>query len=179
MTVGSWLEELEAKLEQQLEVFLRSNPYQQELMAEQQAQDQWQRLLSQRQVLQAEAENQRQALLALANEIHQWQARVNRARAADAVELMRRAQAHLENLTQQGRQRWHCLAELGQRFRLLEEQLEHLARLRQASARTEPSASHAAAEQVGPIADAADLEAEWLAFEADQEIQQLRQNLHL
>jgi len=53
---SSWLEELEARLEQQLEGFLRSNPQQEELLREQTARDRQRRLLEERLQLRQQAE---------------------------------------------------------------------------------------------------------------------------
>ena len=72
----SWLDELEARLEQQLEVFLRANPAQEVLLEEQEARDRQARLVGQRRQLQQQAEQERQALLQLADEIRRWQERV-------------------------------------------------------------------------------------------------------
>ena len=47
MSPANWLEELEARLNQQLESFLRANPQQEALLAEQDQRDRQQRLLSQ------------------------------------------------------------------------------------------------------------------------------------
>jgi hypothetical protein len=60
MSPGSWLEELEARLNQQLESFLRTNPQQEALLAEQAQRDRQQRLLHERLKLRQEAELQRQ-----------------------------------------------------------------------------------------------------------------------
>ena len=90
----SWLDELEARLEQQLEVFLRANPAQEVLLEEQEARDRQARLVGQRRQLQQQAEQERQALLQLADEIRRWQERVVKARAAGATALAERAEAH-------------------------------------------------------------------------------------
>ena len=91
MSPANWLEELEARLNQQLESFLRANPQQEALLAEQDQRDRQQRLLSQRLTLRQEAELQRQGLLRLAGEIRQWQERTERARGAGAEDLANRA----------------------------------------------------------------------------------------
>ena len=103
MSPGSWLEELEARLNQQLESFLRANPQQEALLAEQAQRDRQQRLLHERLKLRQEAELQRQGLLRLAGEIRQWQERSERARGAGAEELAARAEAHIATLMEQGR----------------------------------------------------------------------------
>ena len=105
----SWLDELEARLEQQLAAFLTANPSQEALLGEQEARDRQARLVGQRRQLQRQAEQERQALLQLAAEIRCWQERLVKARAAGATALAERAQAHQLTLMEQGRQRWQHL----------------------------------------------------------------------
>ncbi|MEB3200733.1 MAG: hercynine metabolism protein [Synechococcaceae cyanobacterium] len=125
---SSWLEELEARLEQQLEGFLRSNPRQEELLAEQESQDRQRQLRQRRLQLQARAETSRRQLLELAEEIRRWQGRVGKARQAGADDLAARAEAHIASLMERGRQAWQQLGELGQEFAAVEADLEALGR---------------------------------------------------
>ena len=78
----SWLEELEARLEEQLEGFLRANPRQEELLTEQEDRDRQLSLRQERLALQQQAEATRQRLLELAREIRLWQQRRDKASAA-------------------------------------------------------------------------------------------------
>jgi len=166
MSPGSWLEELEARLNQQLESFLRANPQQEALLAEQAQRDRQQRLLNDRLKLRQEAELQRQGLLRLAGEIRQWQERSERARGAGAEELAARAEAHIATLMEQGRNRWQTLAELGERFAAVERELAELT-----AAPTPPAPGPGRAS----VADGmADLEQAWRRFEAQQELEALR-----
>jgi hercynine metabolism protein len=167
MSPANWLEELEARLNQQLESFLRANPQQEALLAEQDQRDRQQRLLSQRLTLRQEAELQRQGLLRLAGEIRQWQERTERARGAGAEDLANRADAHVATLMEQGRNRWQTLAELGERFAAVERQLAELT-----ATPTNPAPGSARA---GTVADGmAELEQAWSRFEAQQELEALR-----
>jgi hercynine metabolism protein len=158
---GSWLEQLEARLEQQLEAFLQSNPEQERLLEEQEQRERQERLLAERVRLRQEAELQRQALLDLALEIRRWQERVERASGAGAEDLARRARRHLDGLMERGRGRWETLAALGVRFREVQAELEDLARDRRARTAGQ------------------NLEAAWADFEAGQELQELRRRLQL
>ena len=151
----SWLDELEARLEQQLEVFLRANPAQEVLLEEQEARDRQARLVGQRRQLQQQAEQERQALLQLADEIRRWQERVVKARAAGATALAERAEAHQQGLMEQGRQRWQQLGELGVSFAAVERDLRDL------DSRSRPPR-------------ASSLEQDWAAFEANQALEELR-----
>ena len=143
---ADWLDQLEAKLEQTLEAFLRANPVQQELLQEQEQRDRQQQCAGRRRVQRAEAEQLRQELLNLAAEIQQWRQRVERARNAGAGDLANRAQRHLDQLMERGRSRWQRLEQLGRD-------------LEQESAKTaDPS-----------------LEQTWAQFERDQELARLRE----
>jgi hercynine metabolism protein len=96
---ADWLDQLEAKLEQTLEAFLRANPGQRQRLQEQ---------------IQADAQALRRELLQLATEIQRWRDRVAKARAAGAPELAGQAQRHVDQLMEQGRSRWQRLEQLGQ-----------------------------------------------------------------
>jgi hercynine metabolism protein len=166
MSPSSWLEELEARLNQQLESFLRANPQQEALLAEQAQRDRQQGLLNERLKLRQEAELQRQGLLRLAGEIRQWQERTERAKGAGAQELASKAEAHIATLMEQGRSRWQTLAELGERFAGVERELAELT-----AAPTPPSPGHPGES----VADGmAELEQAWKHFESQQELEALR-----
>ena len=104
-------------------------------------------MLAERVRLRQQAEEQRQQLLKLAEEIRQWQERISRARSAGAGELAGRAEGHVAGLMDQGRQRWQALTDLGQRFTSVERELAELASQRSS----------------GP-APTPDLEADWARF---------------
>ncbi|QNI69284.1 hercynine metabolism protein [Cyanobium sp. NS01] len=155
----SWLEDLEARLESQLETFLAANPEQEALLRDQNDRDQRRDLLAQRRALQSQAERQRQGLLQLAEEIRSWQARILKARSAGADALAQRAEARVEALMLQGRRHWEELAALGSRFAEIEQGIAELA-ARQSQARR--------------AAGGTDLERDWAAFEAEQDLERLR-----
>ncbi|MFZ9229435.1 MAG: hercynine metabolism protein [Prochlorococcaceae cyanobacterium] len=163
--MGSWFDDLEARLNQQLEAFLQANPAQQERLEQQEARERQEQLSRSRLELQQQAEQQRQALLELVSEIRQWQGRSSKARSAGADALAARAETHLAALMLQGRRRWQQLAELGAQFAALEAELEQLRSAAQAAGR--PSQSPRSS-------NPASLEAEWDAFEAEQLLQQLK-----
>lgn len=170
MAAADWLEQLEARLERELEAFLAANPAQRTLLREQEARDRQAELVGERSRLQRQAEQERQRLLALAAEIRAWRQRVERARAAGAHELAARAEAHGAALMEQGRRSWSQLADLGQRFAAVEGALRDLATAQAAAAR--PAAGAAAGAAVA--AEDPDLERAWAAFEAEQELEWLR-----
>ena len=160
MAAGDWLEQLEARLERELEAFLANNPAQQALLQEQEARDRQAQPVGERSRLQRQAEQQRQRLLELASEIRAWRQRVERARAAGADELAQRAEAHVDELMEQGRRHWNQLADLGQQFNAVENGLQELSAAAEAAANT-PNGE-------------ADLEQAWAAFEAQQELERMK-----
>ncbi len=175
----SWLDDLESRLENQLEAFLRSSPAQEALLAEQERQDRLSQLRRQRLELQQQAEQQRQELLQLAVEIRQWQERVQRARTAGASELASRAEAHIAGLMERGRLLWQGLAELGQQFTALEWELSELGRRRSgdASAARERGPADGTSPEAAAPEQPANLEGDWAAFEAQQELEELRRRM--
>lgn len=110
---GDWLEQLEARLEQQLESFLQANPAQEALLQEEERREQKQR--QKQRLLQAEA--LRSELLQIAAEIRQWRDRSERARSAGAADLAARADRQVNQLMERGRLRWQALEQLGQEVR--------------------------------------------------------------
>jgi hercynine metabolism protein len=182
MSSSSWLEELEARLEQRLQAFLRANPQQEALLAEQEQRERQQRLLEERLRLRQEAELQRQGLLRLAGEIRQWKERVKRAEGAGAGDLAERADAHIATLMEQGRSRWQTLGEVGERFTAVERDLQQLT-ARAAAAQAPGQGGQGAAGDGGREKQGQDsakaspmeeLERAWASFETEQELESLR-----
>lgn len=171
----SWLEDLEARLEQQLEQFLQNSPVQEARMADQERRDRLAQLRRERLALQEQAERERQALLALAEEIRRWQQRVARARTAGAEDLASRAEAHVAALMEQGRRRWQELAELGQRFQALETKIAAIEA--QVAAGATAASGEGQTRPTTPPDSSADLDQAWAAFEAEQELEQLKARL--
>jgi len=177
---SNWLDELEARLDSQLESFLKSNPQQEALLAEQQARERQQSLQRQRLDLKQEAELQRQGLLRLASEIRSWQERVQRARNAGAEALADRAEAHINDLMEQGRCRWETLAEVGQRFSAVDGELRSMVPPSTGGpgqAPPAPGAGRAPSQAHSDSTPQADLESEWAAFENHQDLQELRRQM--
>ncbi len=174
----SWLDDLESRLDSQLEAFLRSSPAQEALLAEQQRQDRLSQLRRQRLELQQQAEQQRQELLQLAVEIRQWQERVERARSAKATELAKRAESHITGLMERGRLRWQGLAELGQQFNALEWELTELGRPPASNVGNRQAPNPSDGASPGAAApEPANLDSDWAAFEAQQELEALKRRM--
>jgi len=161
--MNDWWEQLETRLERALANFLTANPAQQALLQEQEARDRQASLVGERGRLRRQAEQQRQQLLSLAEEIRSWRQRVDRARAAGAEPLAERAEAHLATLMERGRESWSQLADLGQQFAAVEAALQALAVAEQATATS-----------AAPAGKLDELEQAWAAFEAEQQLESLR-----
>ena len=153
---ADWLEQLEARLEQQLEAFLRANPAQEALLQEQERLERKQR--QQQLLLQAEA--LRSELLQIAAEVRQWRDRSDRARNAGATDLATKADRQVAQLMERGRLRWQALEQLG---REVQNNTDAAAAQPTAAANTSPASS---ANQ--PLDQA------WARFELEQELEALR-----
>jgi hypothetical protein len=99
---------------------------------------------------------------------------VDRAKGAGALDLAGRAEAHITTLMDQGRARWQTLDELGERFAAVERELQHLG-----GNPSGPASGAAAGAEAKPEAQTSgpDLEADWAAFENQQELDALRQKM--
>jgi hercynine metabolism protein len=157
--MSNWLEQLERELDQRLSVFLSQNPFQEQLFKQQHLVDRARSLQRQRVQLQQEAKELRKQLLALAADVRAWTERTKRAKRAGEQELSRRAEHHLNGLMDQGRSQWTDLADLGRRFKEVDQQLSDLSR-----------------QQPGKSSS---LERDWALFEAEQELERLRRDAGL
>lgn len=158
---GDWFEELESRLNARLERFLEENPEQEALLQQQEQIERRKDLSERRHQLQQQAERERQTLLQLAEEIRQWQQRIQRARSAGAGDLAERAESHLGSLMDRGRLAWDQLGRLGQSWEAVNRELDQL---RKQDSRAKP----------GSGGSRVDLEREWAAFEATQELERMR-----
>ncbi len=154
---ADWLEQLETRLEQQLEAFLRANPAQEALLQEQ---EQLERKQRQKQLL-LQAEALRSELLQIAAEVRQWRDRSDRARNAGATDLSTRADRQVAQLMERGRLRWQALEQLGQE-------------VRNNTAATATAQATAAANTSPASAASEPLDQAWARFELEQELEALR-----
>ena len=154
---ADWLEQLEARLEQQLEAFLRANPAQEALLQEQERLERKQR---QKQLL-LQAEALRSELLQIAAEVRQWRDRSDRARNAGATDLATRADRQVAQLMERGRLRWQALEQLGREV--------------QSNTAASAAAQPTAAANTSPASSANQpLDQAWARFELEQELEALR-----
>ena len=158
--MSTWLEQLERELDKRLSEFLRNNPVQDQLFQDQHQQDRAAALKRQRRQLQQDAEEQRQQLLELADQVKAWRDRIQRADRAGATDLADRARHHLNQLMTQGRHLWSDLENLGRRFEEVDGQLAELSRQPQS-------------------ANQKDLDRDWAMFEAEQELKRMRRDAGL
>jgi len=158
---SDWFNELETRLNARLEQFLEANPEQEMLLQQQEQAERRLDLTRRRRQLQGEAERERQILLQLAEEIRQWQQRIQRARDAGAEELAERAERHCASLMERGRLAWDQLGRLGQTWEAVDRDLRDL---QDQERRAKPR------KNASPL----NLEQEWAHFEANQELERLR-----
>ena len=116
----TWLDNLERSLEERLEHFLQNNPSQEKLLREQHLQDRQRDLNNRRRQQQLQARDLRKQLLTLAEQVQAWKNRGQKAHNAGAFELAKRANQHVEDLMQQGRELWDEFEALGIQFSELE-----------------------------------------------------------
>ena len=154
---ADWLEQLEARLEQQLEAFLRANPAQEALLQEQERLERKQR---QSQLL-LQAEALRSELLQIAADVRQWRDRSDRAHNAGATDLATRADRQVAQLMERGRLRWQALEQLGQEVR--------------SSSATGTGTGTRKANSIPRNPDPEPLNKAWARFELEQELEALRQ----
>ena len=157
--MSNWLEQLARELDQRLAAFLSQNPVQEQLFKQQHQLDRARSLQRQRQQLQQDAEEQRKQLLALAADVRAWTERTERAKRAGEKELSQRAEQHLNGLMNQGRTLWTDLADLGRRFKEVDQQLHDLSQQQRSGESS--------------------LDRDWALFEAEQELEQLRRDAGL
>ena len=152
----TWLDQLEQNLEERLDAFLRFNPDQDRLLQEQHLQDRQRDLSSRRDQMQIQAKELRRQLLSLAEQVQAWGERTKKARNAGADELALRAEKHVTNLMDQGRDLWKELDQLGRHFRDLDQQISQL---------NQQASQHRGRRS---------LDEDWALFEAHQELEELR-----
>ncbi len=167
---ADWLEQLEARLEQQLEAFLRANPAQEALLQQQERLEQRQQ---RRQAL-AQAEALRSELLHLASEIQQWRDRGQRARSAGASDLADRAEQQVLQLMERGRQRWQSLEQLGRQVRDTPTAASTRAAATTGTAQSTTQSNAAPNATTTRAAGREPLDQAWARFETEQELEALR-----
>ena len=155
---SSWWQRLEQELEQQFDRFLSDHPNQKELLDQEHWNEQQRRKHQRLLGLDQEAQDLRQRLLKLSKEISAWSGRVKRARMVGANDLASRAETHLSHLMGQGRAQWQALAALGEEAQRLKQEL--------AAAKQPPKTT---------TGKAADLEEAWRRFEAEEELDKLKE----
>ena len=150
-----WLQELEQNLDSKLERFLRSNPYQDFLLNEQSQRDQGYELMRKELQIKDAANKLRKELIELAKQIKLWKERSKRAEKYGAHSLAIKADKHIQNLISEGEKIWSNLKQLGDNLRDIE---------RQSITLNEVSSSTSST-----------IEKEWRDFEAQQELDDLKQ----
>ena len=150
--INSWLEELERALERRFNEFLKENPNQEDLLNEQFKQDNIYKLLLEQKELLKKAQDIRKKLVNLSYKVNEWEARVTRAKKHGELKLAKRAELHISQLMSKGRNQWSNLDQI-------KDLLEKIER------------DFIDKENKAPKTM---LEKDWMLFETDDELNQLK-----
>ena len=110
---NSWLKNLEENLERKLSEFIDDFPSQKILFERQSQADLYEKLLRKNINIIKSAEEKRQKLIALAEEIREWEHRLKKTTLAKQKDLNNKVRNHLESLNQNGKKLWDELVCLG------------------------------------------------------------------
>lgn len=178
-------------LETQLEEFLRNNPHLELMVLEEKLRDQEEETLRLMTDLKRQEKQLQDEILGLAREIQLWHARIEKAKAAGRQDLVEPAEAHQASLLRQGNQKWGQMEVLKERIKQTQDlQLQIQARRKEVQkqvsqaqvARTSAEA-RSSWETIGgswnssPSGSVDSLEHQFRRWEAEQELEQLKQNM--
>jgi len=186
-------EDLSRFLESRLEEFLRNNPHLELQALEEQLREQEEdtrRLIADLQLQEKKVEEQ---IFNTAQEVQRWHIRIEKAKAANRMDLVQPAQEHEAALLRQGNQLWGHMQGVKERMKKTQELYQQIQVRRQevrakaaeaeaarASAKTEQKSqnvgwSQGASSKSSKAMDS--LEQEFTRWEAEEELQQLKKKL--
>jgi uncharacterized protein (TIGR04376 family) len=186
------LEDMKQFLESQIDDFLSKNPHLELQVIEEQLAQQERDTMQLMIDLQAQEKQTEQGILDTAQEIKNWYDRVQKASQAGRGDLAQAAQARVDALLPQGNQLWGKMQGLKERKAKAQELLQTI-KQRRSEVKAQAIAAQAAATQArmnsntsnwGSVnnytntSNSADpLEAQFRQWEAEEELQRLKQNL--
>ncbi|MGF1479774.1 MAG: TIGR04376 family protein [Cyanophyceae cyanobacterium] len=185
----SLFDDLSQFLETRLEEFLRSHPHLELQALEEQLREQEQDTAKLITALQRQEQQLETEILAVAQDIQRWHARIAKAKAANRLDLVEAAQEREAALLRQGNQLWGQRAGVEKRLVQSQELLTQIQQRRKevqaeaerARAQSPPSSWDTAGWNRSPssaYSRAADpLEAEFQRWELDEELEQMKRNL--
>ncbi len=184
-------------LETRLEEFLRDNPHLELMALEEKLREQEEETLTLMTDLKVKEKQLQDEILAIAQEIQLWHARVEKAKAKNRLDLAEPAQEREAALLRQGNQKWGQMEMLKQRFQQTQELQKQIQKRRQevqtkvveaqanrasasASAKAEQSFNNIGWNQSSGnyVHSSADpLEQQFKRWEAEEELDQLKRNM--
>lgn len=177
-------------LEERLDEYLRNNPHLELMVLEEKLRDQEEETLNLMTDLRRQEQQIQDEILGLAREIQLWHARVEKAKAANRLDLAEPAQAHEANLLRQGNQKWGQMEVLKERIiqtQDLQKKIEARrkevqkkvsdAQTARNSAKTTQATSIPGWNQTATSSSVNSLEQQFRRWEAEEELEQLKRNL--
>ncbi|MDX2244623.1 MAG: TIGR04376 family protein [Leptolyngbyaceae cyanobacterium bins.302] len=176
-------------LEDRLDEYLRANPHLELMAIEEKLREQEEETLKLMTELKMNERQLQDEILAIAQDIQVWHARIEKAQAKGRLDLAQPAQEYEASLLRQGNQKWGQMEMLKERIQQTQELQQKIqqrrkevqAQVSQAQA-TRPStqASDTSWNQPSPnpsSPSAAQLEKQFQRWEAEEELEQLKRNL--
>jgi uncharacterized protein (TIGR04376 family) len=179
-------------LESRLEEFLRNNPHLELEALSEQLREQEADTLRLIAELQAQEKRSQDEILATAQEIQKWHVRVEKAKAANRLDLAQPAQEREATLLREGNQLWGQMQGIKERINQAKELLKRIQQRRQEvqSQAAAAQANRASYQSQQPFdttgwnqsrnfssSNADDLEATFRRWEAQDELEQLKRNM--
>ncbi|WP_421658056.1 TIGR04376 family protein [Leptothermofonsia sp. ETS-13] len=178
-------------LEDRLDEYLRNNPHLELMVLEEKLREQEEETLNLMTGLRRQEKQLQDEILGLAREIQLWHARIEKAKAANRLDLAEPAEAHEASLLRQGNQKWGQMEVLKERIQQTQELQKKIeARRKEVQAKvseaqatrttTRPAESVGTSgwnqtPTIGSNVDA--LEKQFRRWEAEEELEQLKRNL--
>jgi uncharacterized protein (TIGR04376 family) len=177
-------DDLNRFLENRLEEFIRNNPHLELQAIEEQLREQEKDTLRLIIDLQQQQKGLQDEILAIAQEIQRWHARVDKAKSAGRQDLAQAAQEREATLLREGNQRWGQMEGVKQRITQAQELLRQIQTRRQEAGRSSYQAQQRA-ETSGwnqssnrKIYSGSDpLEEKFKRWEMDDELEQMKRNM--
>ncbi|MBE9228214.1 TIGR04376 family protein [Phormidium sp. LEGE 05292] len=184
-------EDLSRFLESRLEEYLRNNPHLELQALEEQLREQEEdtkRLIAELKLQEKKVEEQ---ILSTAQEVQRWHIRIDKAKAANRIDLVKPAQEHEAALLRQGNQLWGHMKGVKERITKTQELYQQIqvrrqeVRAKAAQAEAARASAKAGTQNVGwnqgstfkSTGGMDSLEAEFSRWEAQEELDQMKRNL--
>lgn len=178
-------------LEDRLDEYLRANPHLELMALEEKLREQEEETLRLMTELKMEERQLQDEILAIAQDIQVWHARIEKAQAKGRLDLAQPAQEHEAVLLRQGNQKWGQMEMLKARIQQTQELQQKIEQRRkevqvqvsqtQAARTTAQPTSHtnwsATFSSSSSAPSAAQLEKQFQRWEAEEELEQLKRNL--